>query len=419
MSEETPLLPEGTGEALEEIPEEPSVGASQIEQAMRWRLILGRFADEHLGYGSLGSLMEGLNDASLGGQAGGLGAMMGEAQSMDIQLQYIYDREYAARSHRSVGTGESRGLSVPMWLNQVRDLFPQEAVQVMEQDALSRYGLTELVTDAEILKRAEPTEDLLHAILQFKHLMKGEVLEAARDVVRTVVEQLAGKLLQECFPALHGPVDPEARPPQRTFRNTDWKKTIRRNLKNYDAEAERLIVDRIFFKHRQRKKSPWRIIVSVDQSGSMLDNLIHSAIMAAIFTTLPSVEVNLVLWDTRIVDMSHIASDPLEVLMSCQLGGGNDDIGAMRYCAGLITEPTRTIFVTVSDWYICVPEKPLLALAHQIREAGVTCIGLSALDSKCRPMYNEDFARKLAGCGWYVAALTPKKLAEHIGKIIA
>ena len=400
-----------------------TVDEGRVEQAMRWRLILGGFADDRLGYdrleGALGQEGGPGGSPGLDGGQSDLAGMLGESRQMDSQLNYIYDREFAARSHRSVGRGGSAGLSVPMWLKNVRNLFPQEAVEIMEQDALSRYGLTELISDPEILKKAEPSEALMQAILQFKHLMKGPVLEEARRIVKAVVDQIADKLLRDCFSALHGAIDPDGPPPQRTFNNTDWRKTIQRNLKNWDTERQRLIADRIFYKQKQKKKSGWHIVVSVDQSGSMLDNLVHSAIMAAIFSALPSVSVSLVMWDTRIVDFSHIADDPLEVLMSCQLGGGNDDIGAMRYCAGLITEPTKTIFVTISDWYICVPEKPLLALAHELVEAGVTCIGLSALDTTCKPVYNEDHAKKLAGCGWYVAALTPKQLAEHVGKLLA
>ncbi len=391
-------------------------GASpvQVEQAMRWRLILGRFSEDRLGYDRLQGAC-GLGE----GEGVGLGGMMAEARRMEAPLEYIYDREHAKRSHRQASPGGGGGLSVPAWLKSVRELFPQEAVQVMEGDALHRYGMKELVTDAEILRNAEPTEDLLKAILQFKHMMKGDVLKAAREVIDAVVKQLADKLLNDCGPALHGVVDPDQRPPMRTFRNTDWRKTVRRNLKNWDPEQDRLVVERVFFKHRQKKKSAWDIIIAVDQSGSMTDSLIHSAVMAGIFASLPSVSVKLILWDHRVMDVSHLVDDPLEILMGCQLGGGTQMLPAMQYSAGLITEPTRTLFVLLSDWYVWGEQEQCLAMAHALREAGVTCIGLSALDADCRPIFDERFARQLADCGWFVAALTPRKLAEHVGKILA
>lgn len=394
----------------------------QVEEALRWRLILGQFADERLGFGRLrerdGDLSGGLGAGSRL-QTSDLSALLREAERLDQSLEYIYDREFARRSHRQTGGASSSGLSIPAWLAGVRDLFPEEAVHVIERDALSRYGMTELVTDPEILRTAEPSEELMKAILQFKHLMSGEVLEAARQVVRKVVDDMALRMLNDCAPALYGVQDPEARPPQRTFRNIDWRRTILRNLKNYDRERGQLVADRFFFKHRQSKKSNWRIIISVDQSGSMMDSLIHSSIMAAIFCTLPSVEVHLVLWDTRIVDATPMASDPLEVLMKCQLGGGTDMLPAMKYCADLITEPERTLFVLVSDWYIWGEREKCLAMAHELHEAGVVGLGLCALDADARPIYDERFARDLAGCGWFVAALTPKKLAEHVSRIIA
>lgn len=386
----------------------------QAEQAIRWRLVLGGFAEAHLGFDQI---------AAGGGGEGGamnddLAALLTEARSVDTPLSYIYDREHEQRAHRG-GPGSGGGLSVPMWLNKVRSLFPREAVQVMEQDALNRYGLKELVTDPEILRRSEPTEDLLKSILQFKHLMKGDVLDAAREVVDAVIAQLRAKLETECRPALHGPIDPLGRSPMRTFRNTDWRRTILRNLKNFDQERGRLVADRIYFKHRQRKRSDWRIIIAVDQSGSMTDSLIHSAVMAAIFAGLPSTQVHLVLWDHRLMDVTHLASDPLEVLMSCQLGGGTQMLPAMQYCAELITVPNRTIFCLLSDWYIFGEAQQCLEMAKSLTEAGVHGIGMSALDADCRPVFDERFAKQLAGCGWFVAALTPKKLAEHVGRMLA
>lgn len=404
-------------------PEE--VDELQVEQALRWRLILGRFADDRLGMDRLGSCCDGLGEGvgeALGGAGeggGDLATLLGQARQMDASLNYIYDREYAKRSQRQAGAGSGMGLSVPAWLKGVRDLFPQEAVEVMEQDALTRYGMTELVTDPEILRKAAPSQEMVKAILQYKHMMKGEVLEAARELVRQLVAQLAEQLMKDCLSALHGAIDPLQLPPLRTFRNTDWRKTIMKNLKNWDPERQRLIADRIFFKHRQKNQRSWRIIVAVDQSGSMTDSLIHSSVMAAIFASLPAVQCNLVLWDDRFVDVSDMVDDPLEVMMSCQLGGGTQMFPAMQYCAGLVTEPEKTIFVLISDWYIWNEQQKCLALAHELNEAGVTCIGLSALDAEARPIYDKRFAEQLAGCGWFVAALTPKKLAEHVGKLIA
>ncbi len=404
MSEKDPWAP-----FFEEAPPAaPSAERSQVEQALRWRLVLGQFADEHLGFDGL---------AEAGGED--LAETLLEAQQVDMPLSYIYDREHQERMHRQASKGGPSGLTVPMWLNRVRELFPGEAVKVMEQDALIRYGMQELVTDPEILRRSEPTEALLKAILQFKHLMKGEVVEAAKEVVEEVIASLRARLESDCRPALHGPIDPYNRSPMRTFRNTDWRRTIDKNLKHYDPERERLIADRIHFKHRQRARSPWRVIMAVDQSGSMTDSLIHASVMSAIFCRLPSVSAHLVLWDHRYVDVSPLAHHPLEVRMCCQLGGGTQMFPAMEYCASLVVEPRRTIFVLLSDWFIWGEKEKCLELAAKLKEAGVHGVGLSALDAECQPVADEGFAKALAGVGWFVAAMTPKRLAEYVGRILA
>jgi len=379
----------------------------QLEAALRWRLLLGRHADRGL---SLDSLTE---------AAGGSGDLAVRARQLDKTLSFLYDREFARRGHRRGAAGGGEGLAVPEWLRGVRVLFPKEAVEVVERDALARYGLTELVTDPDVLRSLTPSTELVKAILQFKHLMAPAVLTQARAVVRRVVEQLSERLRRQLQPAFTGPVDPERGRPARTFRNTDWARTVRRNLKNWDADRKRLVADRIAYRHRQRGRASTRIIVAVDQSGSMLDSLIHSAIVAAILAGLPAVTVHLVLWDHRVVDVSENVHDPLEVLMGAQLGGGTRLLPALQYCASLVTEPERTVLAVVSDWFIYDSVAESLALAKELAGAGVKGLGLCALDADGNAEYERRFAGALANAGWWVAAVTPKHLAEHLARVIA
>lgn len=387
---------------------------ARVEAALRWRLVLGRHAEDEL---PMDAAEEGAPDGAGGGD---LADRMQEARAVDQALEFLYDRELARRSHRQAGGGEGHGgLTVPAWLSEVRELFPHEAVEVLERDALTRYGLHELVTDPEVLRQAEPSHELLKAILTFKHRMSGPVLEVARDVVRQVVEELAAQLRTECAPALSGGFDPELRPPARTWRNVDWHRTIRDNLGRWDAETERLGLESVRFRHRQKGRGSWRIVFAVDQSGSMLDSTIHAAVMAAIFASLPSVDCHLILWDHRVVDLSHLVDDPLEVLLQTQLGGGTLLLPALQHCASLVTEPGKTLLVVLSDWFVYGEGPACLELASELHDAGIRCLGLCALDAEARPIYDEAFARRLAGVGWHVAALTPRKLAEHVARWMA
>jgi Mg-chelatase subunit ChlD len=392
----------------------PSPDTDQIDRAMRWRLLLGRHGADALAV----EPSMGRPDAEGGGLPPDLAERMDAADPLEKALDFIYDREFAKRSHRQVGRGSGAGLTIPAWLSGVRELFPKEAAEVLERDALHRYGLTELVTDPDILARAEPTTDLLKAIVQFKHLMDGPVLEVARARVREIVERIRAELETDTRPALTGPVRPSDGPAVRSFRNVDWKRTIHRNLKNWDQATGRLVADRIDFRHRAQDRSRWRIVISVDQSGSMTDSLIHAAVMAGIFAGLPAVTVHLVLWDHRIVDMSDHVHDPLEVLMRVQLGGGTDMLPALHYCTALVTEPARTLYVVLSDFYVWGDKNAILAHCEELSAAGVRGVGLCALDASGTPVYDEQFARELADRGWFVGALTPRRLAEHVGRIL-
>jgi len=382
-----------------------------IDAALRWRLVLGRHADDPLPLEESGEEGDEREGESKKGERG-------QAEEQDLALEFLYDREFAMRSHQEEGAGFGQGLTVPRWLDQVRELFPQEAARVLERDALQRYGLDELVTDPQVLQRAEPTQELVKAILTFKHRMTAPVLEQARKIVQAVVASLREDLEAECLPAMAGQRGDPRRPPARTYRNIDWHGTIRRNLDRYDPEEQRIVPDEVRYRHRQRGRSPWRIVIAVDQSGSMLDSLIHASVMAAIFAAMPALTVHLVLWDHRVVDMSHAADDPLSVLMGCQLGGGTRLVPALDHCAGLITEPHRTVLVVVSDFFVFGEADAALSKAKELAEAGVRGLGLCALDTAGQAVYDEVFARRLAAQGWRVAALTPRKLAEHVAELI-
>jgi Mg-chelatase subunit ChlD len=381
----------------------------------RWRLVLGRFADRSLG-GALGG-------GSQGG-SGGRGAAGGNRlQQMDRVLEYLYGREYAGRGVRSDGQRgadlSETALTIPEWLKDVRELFPQETVEIIERHALDRYGMTELVTDAEVLRKLEPNYELLKAVLTFRHLMKGEVLETARKIVRKVVDDLRRRLAREVRPVLWGRLNRQRRSRHKVFRNLDWRRTIRANLKNWDRERKRMVIESLHFFSRVERHLPWHIIMAVDCSGSMMDSVIYSAVMAGIFKGLPSLRVTLVAFDTAVVDLSDQVEDPTELLMNVQLGGGTDIAGALGYCESCVQTPSRTILVLVTDFCEGGPPAALLAAIKRLREAGVRVLGLAALDDKAQPAYDRDMAARCVAMGAEVAALTPLRLAEWLAKVLS
>ena len=159
--------------------------------------------------------------------------------------------------------------------------------------------------------------------------------------------------------------------------------------------------------------------MAVDCSGSMMDSVIHSAVMAGIFKGLPAVRVSLVAFDTAVVDLTEQADDPTEVLMSVQLGGGTDIAGAVGYCETLVQSPTRTIVVVVTDFFEGGPPGLLPGSIKRLREAGVRVLGLAALDAEANPTYDRQMAERCVAAGAEVAALTPRRLAEWMARVLS
>lgn len=373
--------------------------ADEQELLNRWRLVLGKYAEGQISFSS--------NNV--------------QYMEMENVLDYLYSREYGedqeVREDKKGGREGSR-LTVPHWLRQIKKLFPKRTVEILERHALEKYNMTELLTDPEVLRKLEPNKELLKTILELKHMMKGEVLTLARDIVRKVAEEIARKLEQEIRISFFGRINRNASSPVKSARNLDMRKTIRMNLKNYDQESRQIILKNVYFNARMKKYNQWRVIICVDESGSMLDSVIHSAVMAGIFARLPMLDTRLVIFDTQVVDLSGHLEDPVETLMSIQLGGGTLIAGALEYCETLIDNPRRTMLVLVSDLCEGGSIQRLLGVSRSIIESGAKLICLTALDMDANPAYDRHTAQRLADLGAHVGAMTPEALGDFMGKIM-
>ncbi len=379
------------------------MNGTQDQQAMnRWRLVLGGLSDQQL-------------------QFGGSARDIQRFENMEELLDYLYSHaqgEDVRNSDRRGGSGGSV-LSAAEWITKVRKLFPKETTDVLEKHALEEFRMTELITDKKVLEKLEPDMDLLKSILQLKHLMKGDVLEAAKKIAEKVAEQLREKLENSIRRSILGRLDRNSTSPVHSARNLDIKKTIRRNLKHYDTERGQLVLQDVYFSDRVKKYSTWRVIIAIDESGSMMGSVIYSAVMAQILSRLPFADIRLVIFDTSVVDLSGEAEDPAQVLMSVQLGGGTDIGKALRYCEGLIETPQRTCVLVVTDLYEGAPEKYLLGTSRNILESGAKLNFLTALDEEANPAFDRVLGQKLADMGAFVGALTPEQLGDYIGRMFS
>jgi Mg-chelatase subunit ChlD len=376
----------------------------RLAPLVRWRLVLGEEADATLG------------------------APAGDARAMDAALDWLYGRDEESGRRDIRGRGGRAGgardadlspsvLDVPTWISEVQRLFPKETIERLERDAIEKYRIDEIVTSPEVLARVEPSATLLEAVLRTKHLMRPDVLAMARELVRKVVEKLVEKLSREVRRAFGGTLDRRRRSPLKIARNLDFRRTLAKNLRRWDPRKKQLVLERpYFFARTKRHVEPWQVILLVDQSGSMVGSVIHSAVTAACLWSLPGIKTHLVAFDTAVVDLTKDVTDPVELLMKVQLGGGTDIDKAVRYGAELVEVPRRAIVVIISDFFEGGSPDGLVRTVAALCAQGTKVLGLAALDENASPLFDRHLAQRLVDVGAHVGAMTPGELAVWIAE---
>ncbi|MFI5497035.1 VWA domain-containing protein [Actinoplanes sp. NPDC051859] len=357
----------------------------------------------------------------LGAPASAVGPLGADAAGRDAALDWLYGRDgdLDKRDVRRIGGDGTSVLTTVDWLTDISRLFPHETVERLQRDAVERYDITDVVTDPTVLETITPNPALLRAVLQTKHLMNPDVLRLARRLVEAVIRDLMTKLATEVRAAFTGT---RARKPSRwkQARDFDMTRTIRANLGHYRPDERRLFIETPHFFSRSRKHvEQWQVILLVDQSGSMVDSVIHSAVTAACLWGLPGVRTHLIAFDTDVVDLTSDVADPVELLMKVQLGGGTDIARAVRYAADLIEQPRRTIVVLITDFYEGGSPVPLIAGVRALVDGGTKVLGLAALDTDANPAYDRDTAQHLANVGAHIGAMTPGQLAAFVAEQVA
>lgn len=364
----------------------------------RWRLLLGRYAEDQIDSAPEGS----------------------DAARRAAALDQLYGRAYRGRGVRGdalgPGTGDPSDPHLVTWLGEVRDLFGSEVAEVVVEHALERFGMTGLLADPAVMSSLPASTDLLKLLLVLRRSLPATIDSQLRRIVAEVVADLRRRIEPEVRRVLAGSQRSFGHSPLPVAANFDISGTVRRNLRHYDPESGRLVVSELRFFDRRAKQMPWDVIVCVDQSGSMAESMIHSAVMTAILAGLPSLRLHLVVFDTAVVDLSAHADDPITTLMSVQLGGGTDIGKALRYCRTLVTTPRRTAMVLVSDFCEGASTTELYRVTSAMAGDGITMLGLASLagETATTGFYDRAIAARLTEHGMAIAALTPRRLADWL-----
>jgi hypothetical protein len=348
-----------------------------------------------------------------------------EKQSiMDAALAAIYDSGEVGdggsvnrSKHGGGGSGKGRAMpNLAKWLTDIRTFFPQDIVSVIQADAIERKGLTKLLLEPETLRNVKPDISMIGTLLALKGQIPEKSKETARELVKIVVDEIMKRMENDLRKAVSGALNKKSHSPISNFSSVDWKRTINRNLKNYDLDRQRLIPEKFYFFARSQVHRDWTVILDIDQSGSMCDSIIYSSVMSSIFASMPSLDTHVVAFDTEITDLTELCrNDPVDMLFGIQLGGGTDINKSVTYCQSLIKNPKKTLFILISDLYEGGVRKGLLRRLSEMYEDGVKVITLLALSDRGKPDYDVDLAKEISKLGIACFACTPDRLPQLIG----
>lgn len=352
----------------------------------------------------------------LGGAAGDLGGLGDDDHRRDAALTGLYGGGAADAPDSGGRRGAGLGGSSPVlhrWLGDIRTYFPGSVVQVMQRDAVERLGLRQLLLEPELLSSVEPDVNLVGTLVSLSNAIPARTRETARAVVRRVVEDIERRLADRLLEAVRGAIDHSRRTSRPRLSDVDWKRTIRANLRHYQPDQRTVVVqDLVGNSRRSRRASLRDVVLLVDQSGSMAESVVYSAVLGAALASLKSVDTRLVVFDTEVVDLTEELADPVDLLFATQLGGGTDINRAVAYGQSLVRRPTDTVMVLISDLYEGGVARELQRRVRELVSSGVTVVVLLALSDSGTPAYDHELAARLSELGAPAFACTPDRFPD-------
>lgn len=365
----------------------------------RWRLILGADSQQQM-------------DAM-----GGAAALSAEELLMDSALSQIYGNN----STSGAGGGTGHVMSSPKltkWLGDLRSLFAPMEIKVIQNDAIERRGMKQLLFEPEMLDGLEPDISTASLLLMLKDQIPKRAKDNAREYIRRIVEDINRRLSDDIKRSVTSALNKREHSPIPSASALDYKLTIRRNLKNYDPERKMLLPEKFYFYEHSSKSASRTVILDIDQSGSMGESAIYSSVMGCILASMNSLKTYVVAFDTKVTDLTELCADPVELLYGVQLGGGTDIERSVAYCSELISEPEKTTMFIVTDLDEGGNRNGLIRRIGELKESGVNVIILLAISDSGKPCYNTQMADRISALDVPCFACPPERLPEMLEAVL-
>ena len=255
--------------------------------------------------------------------------------------------------------------------------------------------IIELLQDDELAKKVSPSIGIVEQLLHLKKSLPASAMTNAKMIIKKYVREVADLFKTRFDKSIKKVPNPDI-VPKKVFRNLDLQRTIWKNLPNYDIQERKLYVDRLYYHRAGKKELPSKVVIVVDQSGSMVEAMVQTVILASIFAQLPKVNVDLLAFDTKVIDLTKHVNDPLEALLKTNLGGGTSITYALKEAQKKIQNPSKTALVLITDYYEGgnAYEK-LFNTIKDIKDNGTKFISIASMTRKGYVDVNSNFVHAL------------------------
>lgn len=374
----------------------------QQTKIARWRLLLGSESEDKF--------------SSMGAQP-----LSQEQFMLDQALASVYGTTEESFSGSNGSASSGSGPSLPRlshWLGDIRSFFDADTVAIVQNDAIERQGLKQLLTEPELLDNLQVDVNMASTLLMLKDQIPAKSKEAVRNYIKKIVEYINKLLVDNLQRAVAAAINKKNHSPLPSSAALDFARTIRRNLKNFNPTLGTIIPEHVYFFDRDSRINRWQVILDIDQSGSMGSSIIYSSVMACILASMTSLHTNIVAFDTNIMDLSDLCSDPVDLLFGFQMGGGTDIAKSLAYCQSLIEQPDKTLFFLISDLEEGGNRASLLRRLEDMKNSGVRVVVLLAIADGGKAYYDAQTAQKIANLDIPCFACSPEKLPELLERAL-
>ena len=328
----------------------------------------------------------------------------------EVELDTLLEKIYPHR--REGGLQQDRRFSAK-WFKDIREHFPKPLVQVIQKDLIDRLGLRRMLKDPAVVEDIQPDINLVATILTLKDQLPPEALNSARRLVAKLADELTDKLRFNLINTVSGRRNYGQRTLNPRFKEIDWDKTIRENLKYYQPSLKTIIPVKLLGLPRSRRSAK-TLIILVDQSASMIESYIFACVISSVLASIPSLKTHLIIFDTDVVDLTEDLDDPVALLFKAQLGGGTDIQRALAYAAKMDHHGNDTCLLLISDLFEGASPELLFGQVESLVARNIRMVNLLALDDSGVPAYDHEIAKHLSVLGVPSLACTPNQFPAMI-----